>query len=134
MSESGPETPYARIGGREVVLALAERFYDHMEAHEPAITALHRQDSPGRISRDSRDRFGLFLVGWLGGPQDYMAQHGHPRLRMRHGLVPVDTAARDAWLRCMAAAMDQTPMEPALRSWLDGRFAEVAEFLRNRAG
>ena len=133
MSESA-STPYDLLGGREVVLALAERFYDHMEATEPALTALHRQDEPGRISRQSRDRFGLFLVGWLGGPQDYMAEHGHPRLRMRHGAVPVDVAARDAWLRCMAAAMDQTPMAPPVRLWLDGRFAEVADFLRNRPG
>ena len=53
-----------------------------------------------------RERFGLFLIGWLGGPQDYIEQHGHPRLRMRHGRVPVDAAMRDAWLRCMYKALD----------------------------
>lgn len=134
MSETAQKTPYEALGGRAAVLALAERFYDHMEAREPALAALHRQDAPGRVSRDSRDRFGLFLVGWLGGPQDYMAVHGHPRLRMRHGLVPIDLGARDAWLRCMAGALDQTPMTPELRAWLDARFAEVADFLRNRPG
>jgi hemoglobin len=125
-------TPFERLGGREAVLALAERFYDAMEANEPALAALHPQDPPGRIARASRDRFAMFLVGWLGGPQDYIATHGHPRLRMRHGHVPIDEQARDAWLRCMATALDGVEMEPDLRRWLDNRFREVGDFLRNR--
>lgn len=131
--EQGP-LPFDVLGGREVVLALAERFYDLMEAREPGLTALHARDAEGRITRESRDRFGLFLVGWLGGPQDYMAQHGHPRLRMRHGRVPVDVAMRDAWLRCMYAAMAETAMPDTLRAFLEMRFAEVADFLRNVEG
>jgi len=127
------ESPYDVLGGRDVVLALAERFYDVMETEEPALAALHRMEA-GRIDRTSRDRFGLFLVGWLGGPQEYTEQHGHPRLRMRHARVPVDVAMRDAWLRCMNRAMEETPMHPALREYLDHRFAEVADFLRNTEG
>ncbi len=128
------DTPYALLGGREAVLALAEAFYDAMEEHEPALTAVHKQDAPGRISRDSRDRFGLFLVGWLGGPQDYMERHGHPRLRMRHAHVAIDTAMRDAWLRCMQRALDARAVSGDIRGFLDQRFAEVADFLRNRPG
>jgi hemoglobin len=126
------DTPYARLGGREAVLALAERFYDAMESAEPGLAALHPQDSPGKIARSSRDRFALFLVGWLGGPQDYTAVHGHPRLRMRHGAVPIDSAARDAWLRCMAVALGGADVDPGVRRWLDQRFREVADFMRNR--
>jgi hemoglobin len=126
--------PYDALGGREIVLRLAERFYDLMEASEPALTQLHELDEAGRVSRRSRDRFGLFLVGWLGGPQDYMALHGHPRLRMRHGRVPVDVAMRDAWVRCMHAALRETEMPIEVRSILEGRFADVADFLRNTDG
>jgi hemoglobin len=126
------DTPYDRLGGRAAVLALAERFYDAMEATEPALTAMHACDAPGRVSWRSRERFGLFLVGWLGGPQEYIAAHGHPRLRMRHAGVSVDLAARDAWLRCMARALDGQPIDDETRRWLDQRFAEVADFLRNR--
>ena len=86
------------------------------------------------MSRESRDRFALFLIGWLGGPQDYMARHGHPRLRMRHGAVPVDTAMRDAWVRSMRVAMEETGVDPELRAYLARRFVEVADFLRNRPG
>jgi hemoglobin len=125
-------TPFELLGGADAVRALSERFYDLMEAHEPALARLHPLDEAGRITRTSRDRFALFLIGWLGGPQDYMAQHGHPRLRMRHGRVPVDEAMRDAWLRCMNTALAGSP-EP-VRSYLAQRFAEVADFLRNVPG
>jgi hemoglobin len=132
MPEHPPELdPYALIGGREPILAMAERFYDLMEEREPELARLHELDESGRVARGPRERFGLFLVGWLGGPQEYMARHGHPRLRMRHARVPVDVAMRDAWVRCMLAAMESTPMPESLRSFLEVRFAEVADFLRN---
>lgn len=113
--------------------ALVEKFYDLMSDREPALARLHRCTPEGRVERYSRDRFALFLIGWLGGPDDYTAQHGHPRLRMRHARVPVDTAMRDAWLRCMTAAMDAEQIGDRVRAFLDARFAEVAEFLRNVA-
>lgn len=125
-------TPYELIGGREPTLALAEAFYDAMDATEPALAKLHELDEEGRVSRRSRDRFALFLVGWLGGPQEYMEKHGHPRLRMRHGHLAVDEAMRDAWVRCMTIAMDRCGVSGFVRGYLDARFAEVATMLRNR--
>jgi hemoglobin len=60
-----------------------------------------------------------------------MERHGHPRLRMRHARVPIDEALRDAWVRCMRRAVeDRGVLEPA-HTFLDQRFAEVADFLRN---
>jgi hemoglobin len=126
------QTPFALLGSAEHVRALVERFYDAMGRDEPALTRLHVCDETGQVSRVSRDRFALFLIGWLGGPQDYVAQHGHPRLRMRHGHVPVDVAARDAWLRCMRTALDEGGVEGPLRAFLDARFADVADFMRNQ--
>jgi hemoglobin len=129
----GPSfTPFQALG-LEAARALAERFYDHMDAHEPALVALHRTDPTGtRVAPDVRDRFATFLVEWLGGPPDYSRAHGHPRLRMRHARVPVDGAQRDAWLRCMNAALDHPTVDDDARDYLRGRFAEVADFLRNR--
>lgn len=128
--EGGPATPHDLLGGREAVLALTEAFYDAMEA-EPELLAIHELDAAGKVSRGARDRFGLFLVGWLGGAQDYVAQHGHPRLRMRHARVRVDVAMRDAWLRSMQRALDARGVRGEVRAFLDQRFAEVAEFMRN---
>ena len=128
------KTPYEQLGGREAVLALAERFYDIMSEREPALARLHECTPDGHVARGPRDRFALFLVGWLGGPDDYVRAHGHPRLRMRHGRVAVDIAMRDAWVRCMAAAMDDCRVTGDVRAFLDARFAEVADFMRNTPG
>ncbi|HEY1548443.1 MAG TPA: hypothetical protein VGG28_11510 [Kofleriaceae bacterium] len=124
-------TPFELLGGADRVKTLVERFYDHMSAHEPTLARLHPVDDHGSVARANRDRFALFLIGWLGGPDDYAQQHGHPRLRMRHGRVAVDEAMRDAWLRSMHAAMDAEAITGDARTFLDQRFAEVADFLRN---
>jgi hemoglobin len=129
-----PETPFALLGGEPAVRRLVELFYDIMGRDEPALARLHKCDERGQVSRESRDRFALFLIGWLGGPQDYIAAYGHPRLRMRHARVPVDVAMRDAWLRSMRAAMAELGVPEPLRGFLDQRFSEVADFLRNRPG
>jgi hemoglobin len=130
--QPGPESsPYDAIGGSEAVRALAEAFYEEMFQSEPELTRLHTCGPDGRVAKERRDRFALFLVGWLGGPQDYMAQHGHPRLRMRHATVPIDSSMRDAWVRCMAAAMEKKSIPPAVQAYLRPQFAQVADFLRN---
>jgi len=50
---------------------------------------------------------------------------------MRHGRTPVDVAMRDAWMRCMTAAMDADQVTGRVRTFLDARFAEVADAMRN---
>ncbi len=128
------ETPFALLGGADAVRGLVERFYDIMSDREPVLARLHPCTPDGRVAREPRDRFGLFLIGWLGGPQDYIEKHGHPRLRMRHGRVLVTIEMRDAWLRCMTAAMDELQIAGPVRDFLDKRFAEVADFMRNTDG
>ncbi|WP_095982867.1 group II truncated hemoglobin [Melittangium boletus] len=128
------DMPFHRLGGEPGVQALAEAFYDAMDAEEPALARLHELDEQGRVNRGTRERFGLFLMGWLGGPQHYMQRHGHPRLRMRHGHLPVNLDHRDAWLRSMRRAMDARGVKGGVRRFLDQRFAEVADFLRNTEG
>ncbi|MCK6549097.1 group II truncated hemoglobin [Myxococcota bacterium] len=128
------DTPYDRIGGTDRVFALVDRFYEIMAREEPALAKLHPTNPDGTVEAGNQQRFALFLVGWLGGPQDYMTQHGHPRLRMRHGRVAVDVAMRDAWVRCMKKAMDEQGVTGEVREYLDQRFAEVADFLRNVRG
>lgn len=134
MSEKATELsiPYDQLGGEAPVRALVERFYDAMEAHEPELAALHPMED-GKVSRTSRDRFALFLIGWLGGPQEYMRLHGHPRLRMRHAHVPVNVAMRDAWLRSMQRALEHQSVSADVRAFLAAKFADLANFLRNQA-
>ena len=133
MTALGPHhTPFDRLG-HDAAVALAKRFYDHMDANERELVAVHRQDEHGNVAPIVRERFTKFLVEWLGGPKTYSADHGHPRLRMRHQHVPVGNAHRDAWLRCMTAALADPSVDDETRAYLGRRFAEVAEFLRNQA-
>lgn len=124
-------SPFEQLGGADGVRALAEAFYDAMDEHEPALARLHELDERGRVARSARDRFALFFIGWLGGPQDYVAQHGHPRLRMRHGRVAVDQEMRDAWMRAMQRAFDARGVEPGLRAFLETQLGNLATHLRN---
>ncbi|WP_394831020.1 cyanoglobin [Pendulispora rubella] len=125
-------TPFEVLGGQEAAIALAKRFYDHMDEHEPELVAVHRRDESGRVAAVVREHFTAFLVEWLGGPPMYSPVHGHPRLRMRHMHVPIGLQLRDAWLRCMTAALADPSIDPEVRDYLTRRFGEVADFLRNR--
>lgn len=131
MAIDASNTPFALLGGEAPVRALTKRFYELMFEREPALTQVHRCDESGRVHPEMQERFALFLIGWLGGPQTYIQTHGHPRLRMRHGHVVVDVALRDAWLRSMSAAMNDQGIVGEVRAFLDTRFAELADFLRN---
>ena len=125
------EPIFARVGGAEAVRALVAEFYAVMARDEPVLARLHPVDEAGQVLPDNQTRFADFLIGWLGGPQDYIAVHGHPRLRMRHARVRVDAEMRDAWVRCMTKAMQAQALDPSLRTELERSFYEVADFLRN---
>lgn len=126
------ESPLDLIGGVPRARELARKFYALMAEHEPELLAVHRLDPNGVVNEASQERFERFLVEWLGGPEDYSAQHGHPRLRMRHATVPVDSALAEAWVRTMCRAMDELGIDGDVRSFLEERFRHVAFFLRNK--
>jgi len=133
MSETSG-TPFSMLGGEPAVRRLVERFYEIMARDEPALARLHPCDEQGRVAPENREKFALYLIGWLGGPQEYVARYGHPRLRMRHGRVPVDTAGRDAWMRAMRAAMESEGVPEPLRGFLDSKLSELADHMRNQPG
>ncbi len=128
------ESACARLGGPEAVKALAWAFFDDMEANEPALARMHAFDGEATVSPGLRERFALFLVGWLGGPQDYAELYGSPKLRTRHAKLQVDGALRDAWLRSMGRALDARGVRGEVRAYLDERFAAMAERMRNVPG
>lgn len=126
--------PYDMLGGEAVTRAIAVSFYRHMAESEPELARLHELDADGHISARTVTRFTEFLIEWLGGPRLFSSQYGHPRLRMRHAHVPVDQSMRDAWLRAMRAALDENGVEGEVRSFLERKLADLADFLRNTAG
>lgn len=121
---------YQQLGGLARVQALVEAFYAQMDQRPEArvIRAMHPADlGPVKAVLVS------YLCEWLGGPRDYSAQRGHPRLRMRHQPFAIGDAERDAWLNCMQAALLATELPPGLRQALMQAFSKTADHLRNRA-
>jgi hemoglobin len=133
MAEGDSDTPsgYTLLGGDAGVRALVERFYDLMDL-EPAYAGIRRLH-PTTLE-GSRDKLYRFLSGWLGGPDLYVQQHGHPRLRARHLPYAIGIAERDQWLACMLQAMSECGVDPALAHRLSAAFFNTADWMRNRGG
>ena len=62
----------------------------------------------GRDLAGAEERLRGFLIYRFGGPQTYIENRGHPRLRMRHAPFVIDQAARDRWMQLMRTAMLET--------------------------
>ena len=123
------ETPFAWIGGESQVHALVDRFYDLMDL-EPDYAALRA--AHGTELANAREKLKMFLTGWMGGPQRYTEQFGHPRLRMRHMPFSIGIAERDQWVACMDQAMQETHVDATLRTRLKDSFMQTADWMRNR--
>ena len=125
------ETPslYELLGGETGVRALVDRFYDLMDSSPEAkdIRALHAASL-----KRSREKLFMFLSGWSGGPQLYIQEFGHPKLRMRHMPFAIGERERDQWLWCMERAIDAGDFHPSVVEHLKKRFYEVADFMRNQ--
>ena len=124
-------THFQRIGGEEKVRALVQRFYQLMDELPEAygIRKMHAADLQG-----AADKLFKFLCGWMGGPQLYVEQYGHPMLRRRHLPFTIGEAERDQWLLCMTQALCETVDDIALRDELAAAFAKVAQHMRNQEG
>ena len=117
------------IGGEDGLKSLVERFYDIIDSAPEAsrLRALHPKSL-----KQSREKFFMFLSGWSGGPQLYVEKFGHPRLRMRHMPFSIGIVERDQWIWCMNKALDESNIDARVVEYLKARFAETADFLRNR--
>lgn len=120
---------FVRLGGEAGIARLVERFYFHMDTRPDAreIRGLHPADL-GPVQRVLR----IYLAEWTGGPQNYSAERGHPRLRRKHLAFPIGARERDAWMACMRAALEDVIEDAALRQELDAAFWKTADFIRNQ--
>ncbi|MEQ8842625.1 MAG: globin [Acidimicrobiales bacterium] len=129
MTEPGEPTRVHDLVGSDFFADLVEAFYEGVETDE-VLRPMYPADLAG-----AKARLAMFLVQYWGGPSTYSEHRGHPRLRMRHMPFTVDTAARDAWLRHMRAALARTAERretpAAVVELVDDYFVRSAEFLRN---
>ena len=72
-----------------------------------------------------------FLVFRFGGPQRYIAQRGHPRLRMRHAPFVINQAGSQRWLELMEAAFLEAQLPPEAEKILREFFTEGVIFMIN---
>jgi len=107
--------------------ALVSAFYQGVKKDD-LIGPMYPQDDWEGAEQRMRD----FLIFRFGGPQRYIEERGHPRLRMRHMPFAIGEAERDRWLALMEQAFDEakTP-SPALEE-LRAFFVPTADFMRNR--
>ena len=128
MSQPLP-THYELLGGEAGIRRLIERFYDIMDTAPEAATsrALH-----AKSLKASREKLFMFFSGWTGGPQLYVATHGHPRLRARHLPFSIGGKERDEWLWCMDQALAEHDMPDRVKRQLQQQLHQLADHMRNR--
>ena len=124
-------THYDRIGGAEKVRALVHRFYQIMDElpESYGIRKMHADNLS-----NSEDKLFKFLSGWMGGPQLFIQEYGHPMLRRRHMPFAIGVSERDQWMLCMNQALQEVVNDDAFRNDLKIAFASVADHMRNQAG
>jgi hemoglobin len=117
---------YAMIGA-EGFTRLIAAFYRQIPQDNILGPMYPAGDLPGAEQR-LRD----FLIGRFGGPQTYIEQRGHPRLRARHSSFPINQTVRDRWMRLMNSALGEAALpeeaELVLRKFLD----ETSSFMINQ--
>ena len=116
-------------GGEAGCMKLANDFYDMMETLPEAkhILSLH----PGSLI-ESRRKLGLFLCGYLNGPERYAEEYGPIQLAPAHAHVPIGTPEKDVWLLCMKKALELQDYPQEFKDFLLQRLSIPAERCRNR--
>ena len=77
-------------------------------------------------------RLADFIVYRFGGPQTYIEERGHPRLRGRHMPFAIGEAERDRWMELMTAAMVEVEVPADAAPVITAFFGQVAEMMRNK--
>ncbi|WP_213979162.1 globin [Sphingomonas sp. dw_22] len=105
-------TPFERIGGAEVVRALAARFYALLDADPDyaELRALHGADL-----EPIRESLALFLQAWLGGPRDWFEARPGTCIMRLHRAMSVTPVLAGQWSDAMLRSIAADPrIDPAL--------------------
>lgn len=119
------KTLYERLGAEHLQL-LVDRFYDRV-FEDPLLKPLFHTGK----EVIKKKQF-MFLTQFLGGPDLYSRQYGHPRMRARHLPHPITEEHAVAWLKCMHDAVQGLPVDEQLKTELFDRFPRTAFFMVNK--
>jgi len=118
-------TMYEYIG-KEKLEELVDTFYGYVSKHEKLSPIF-----PGDWEETARKQK-LFLTQYLGGPQYYSMDRGHPRMRARHLPFPITIERAHDWLDCMEKAMNDVGLGDEIKIPLLGQLKNVAYHMVNQ--
>jgi len=127
VTEQTPQSPYVLLGEGEGVVRLVERFYHHMNTLPEAapIRRMHAGDLAPMA-----DKLATFLIGWMGGPQNYTLRFGRVVIPAAHEHFAIGPDERDQWLGCMRRALADARAEPDLAEMMMDAFRQMADMCR----
>jgi hemoglobin len=118
--------PYEEIGAFDTVSKLVTAFYKRVSKH-PILVPLFPEDF-SEIARKQKN----FLSQFIGGPPLYSEEFGNPMMRKRHLRFVIGENERQAWLECMALAMDDIELIEPWRHIIFERLSLVAHHMMNQ--
>ena len=118
------KTPYDIIG-ETALYNMIDHFYSLVEKDD-RINHLF----PGDFAETSRKQK-QFLTQFLGGPNLYTEEHGHPMLKKRHMEFKITTYERDAWLENMHIAITDAQFPAGVGDYLYERLRLTANHMVN---
>ncbi|KIX90544.1 globin [Staphylococcus microti] len=118
------QTPYEIIGP-EALYRMIDHFYALVE-QDTRINHLF----PGDFAETARKQK-QFLTQFLGGPDLYTQEHGHPMLKRRHMPFVIDHNAKDAWLENMYTAIQTAQFPDGVGDYLYERLRLTANYMVN---
>jgi hemoglobin len=113
--------------GAEGFTRLVAAFYRQVPQDD-----LLRSMYPAQDLSAAEQRLRDFLIGRFGGPQTYIEQRGHPRLRARHSPFSINQTARDRWMRLMDNALREASLPGEAEQVLRKFFNEMSTFMINQ--
>ncbi|MEB5793184.1 truncated hemoglobin YjbI [Staphylococcus hominis] len=117
-------TPYDVIG-EKALYDMIDYFYFLVE-NDQRINHLF----PGDFKETSRKQK-QFLTQFLGGPDLYTQEHGHPMLKKKHMEFRITTYERDAWLENMYKAINKAQFPAGVGEYLYERLRLTANHMVN---
>ena len=109
-AEAPPQSPYERLGGREVIQAITYRFYDLMDS-DPAYARLRAMHAPDLAPM--RASLAGFLTGWSGGPRDWWEQNPGKCMMSAHKPFAIDAEVAGQWAEAMKRAVSDIAPQDA---------------------
>jgi hemoglobin len=121
-----PELPIFEMLGEAKITAIVAGFYRRVPT-DPILGPMYPKDDLA----GAEQRLRSFLIYRFGGPPTYLAERGHPRLRMRHNPFAIDLAARERWMQLMMASIREQDLPQTVVDYLERFLGDIATFLRN---